>query len=281
MPHLALTFFGPMQAILNGKRLRGFRSEETKALLAYLVLESDYPHARDALAALLWPHNHEVIALERLDQAVVDLSLMLEDNLNAVEPFLHLTRQTVQFNRLSNYSLDVADFLEHLASHQAEPAAELYRGELLTGLACTSEPFLEWLGATRAYFLSLALTQFFTLTVQSLALEDAGKARYYAERQLALEPWREEAHRQLMTALTLSGETEAALTHYQLCCRILAEQLGVGPDADTTALYEALKSGQVEDGAPAIHPLSPFVAEGLPAAKQPFETSERFLENVV
>jgi len=33
-----------------------------------------------------------------------------------------------------------------------------------------------------------------------------GEAQRYARRQIELEPWREEAHRQLMRALALSGQ---------------------------------------------------------------------------
>ena len=65
----------------------------------------------------------------------------------------------------------------------------------------------------------------------------------YARRQVELEPWRESAHRQWMRALALSGQRSAALAQYEACRRILAEELGVEPEAETTALYERIRGG--------------------------------------
>lgn len=69
------------------------------------------------------------------------------------------------------------------------------------------------------------------------------RAQRYARRQLALEPWREEAHRQLMRALALAGDRSAVLAHYKTCCRLLADELGVEPAPETTALYERIRGG--------------------------------------
>jgi predicted ATPase len=71
------------------------------------------------------------------------------------------------------------------------------------------------------------------------------RARHYAQRQLSLEPWREEAHRQLMRALALGGQRGAALAQYETCCRLLAEELGAEPHADTTALYQRIQRGEL------------------------------------
>src|SRR5262249_51043892 len=60
-------------------------------------------------------------------------------------------------------------------------------------------------------------------------------------RALALDRWREQAHRQLMQALAASGQRGAALAQYERCRRILEDDLGVAPDAATTALYEQIK----------------------------------------
>jgi len=56
-----------------------------------------------------------------------------------------------------------------------------------------------------------------------------------------MEPWREEAHRQLMRILAHSGQRSAALAQYKVCRRILAEELGVEPDAETQALYARIR----------------------------------------
>jgi predicted ATPase len=62
----------------------------------------------------------------------------------------------------------------------------------------------------------------------------------YARRQLELDEWCEPAWRQRIEGLALSGNRNAALVQYEACCRVLAQGLGVAPDAETHALYQRL-----------------------------------------
>lgn len=259
MPRLSLYCFGVFQATLDNERLTNFHSVKVQALLAYLALEADHPHPRETLATLLWPLDSETSARNSLRQALYELRKLLGDRDDSPAPFLLVNRQTVQFNQASDYRFDVADFLTHLKRGHLAEAAACYRAELLSGLSCESEPFEEWLRQTRAHFHNLAVDLFDKLTEQKLSAGELAQARSFAQRQLALEPWREEAHRQLMTALALTGERSAALAQYETCRRILTDELGVEPDAETTALYEQIKAGKLS-GAPAprpIHPISP------------------------
>ena len=73
-------------------------------------------------------------------------------------------------------------------------------------------------------------------------LGDYDKALHYARRQLDLDPWREDAHRQVMRLLALSGQRTAALAQYETCVQTLRAELDVTPEPATTALYEHLRS---------------------------------------
>ena len=127
--------------------------------------------------------------------------------LGAFEQYLLVTRTTVQFNAASNTALDVIAYLSHLETNQLEQAVALYRGDLLPGFTCDSLPFDEWLRQEREQLHRLALDALFEITAHSLARSDYQKAQRLARRQLVLEPWREEAHRQLMQALPYVLET--------------------------------------------------------------------------
>lgn len=72
---------------------------------------------------------------------------------------------------------------------------------------------------------------------------DDHKAHLYATRQLALEPYREEAHRQLMRLFARRGLYAEALAQYQTCRRLLRAELGVEPDSTTLALYAQIRAG--------------------------------------
>ena len=75
----------------------------------------------------------------------------------------------------------------------------------------------------------LALEALFEAAQDHLAASRLDKAQAHARRQLALEPWREPAHRQLMQAFALAGDRAAALTQYETCRSLLWEELGVEP----------------------------------------------------
>jgi DNA-binding SARP family transcriptional activator/tetratricopeptide (TPR) repeat protein len=246
MAHLSLTFLGAFQATLAGKPLTAFRSARVQGLLVYLALTNQQPHARDVLAALFWPEKPDAVAKQNLRQSLYHLRQMLGETDPQGESYLLVTRSTVQFNSASDHSLDVTAFLTCLESAQPEQAATLYRGDLLPGFTCDSLPFEEWLRVERERLHRLALDALFELTARSLAGADYHMAQSLARRQLALEPWREEAHRQLMLALALRGERSAALAQYAACRVVLEQELGAEPSAETEALAAQIRDQQLE-----------------------------------
>ena len=154
-----------------------------------------------------------------------------------------MTRDTVQFNASGDHVLDVSVFMQHLKHGRLKEAAELYQAELLAQLTSGSDSFEEWLVLRREQLHILILDVLDRLTEQALDQADHAQAQRYARRQLALEPWREQAHRQLMLALARSGDRSAALTQYEACRRILAAELGVEPEQETSALVEQIRAG--------------------------------------
>src|SRR5207253_7503432 len=85
-----------------------------------------------------------------------------------------------------------------------------------------------------------------------------------AARQVALDPWREEAHRQAMLALALSGQRSEALAHYARCRQVLVESLGTEPAAETVALYEQIQQDGALRAGPAGHGQAPRPARAVP-----------------
>src|SRR3954463_12860039 len=73
-------FLGPFQVTLDGKKVTAFRTDKMRALLAYLAIEANRPHRREALAALLWPEQPNVVARQTLRQALFQLRQILGEN---------------------------------------------------------------------------------------------------------------------------------------------------------------------------------------------------------
>jgi hypothetical protein len=67
-------------------------------------------------------------------------------------------------------------------------------------------------------------------------------------RLLALEPWREEAHRYLMLLLARDGQRSAALAQFEICRQMLVDELDVEPGPETITLYEQIRAGELNSG---------------------------------
>jgi predicted ATPase/predicted negative regulator of RcsB-dependent stress response len=128
-----------------------------------------------------------------------------------------------------------------------EKAVALYRGHFLEGFSLKDSPLFEdWALLTRERLQRQALAAFHRLAGYNEGRGEYERACEFAWRQVELEPWLEEAHRQLMRLLALSGQRSAALAQYETCRRALAEEVGVEPAKETTRLYEQIRDGEVQ-----------------------------------
>jgi DNA-binding SARP family transcriptional activator len=284
MARLSLRLFGPFHAALDGEPITAFKSDKVRALLAYLVTESGRPHPREKLAGLLWPEWTERDARGRLRRVLSSLRLAIGDH-DATPSFLLVTRQTIQFNALSNAGADVTTF-EGLAEAkgdlqqmitQLEEAVCLYRGDFLEGFSIAdSGVFEEWALLNRERFRRMLMLGLGRLVGCHEQRGDYERALPYAWRLVEIDPWREKAHRQLMQLLALSGERGAALAQYETCRLLLAQELGVEPGDETTRLYEEIRDGRraAASAAAASAPigptqLPPFLLEVPPQVERP------------
>lgn len=241
MPHLSLLLLGPFQVTLDGQPVRGLESR-ARALLAYLAAEADWPHARETLAGLLWPDCPDRAALSNLRYTLSNLRLAIGDR-SASPPFLCITRSTIQLNRASDQERDLEGLadLSNLTYDQLERALSIYRGAFLEGLSCGSAPFEEWVLFKREQIGQQVLAALRRLSAHYAQRGEHARAAFSARRQIELEPWDEEAHRQLMRALALAGQRGAALAQYEACRRALQQELRVAPAHETTTLYESIR----------------------------------------
>lgn len=266
MPAILLSMMGPFQVLLEQKVV-AFKTSKARALLAYLAVEADRVHSREAVIGLLWPNSSPRTALGNLRHELSALRQSLGDA-TRTPPLFNITRDTIQFNTASDHKLDVTAFEQHMAAcrqiasgagdwlhsptdRQAmvktlQDAIQLYRGSFLEGFTPSgSELFEEWMLVKREYF---AREMQFALQSLATIFEKTGQyeqAERYARRQLDLEPWHEEAHQQLMRLLALSGKRSAALEQFRVCRAILQKELGVPPAQETSWLYEQIRDGKL------------------------------------
>ena len=268
---LKLALLGNVEIRRDGLPVTDFKSRKAQALLCYLAV-TGHPHARPTLAGLLWGDMPEAKARMNLSQALSNLRRSFGDHLT-------ITRQTVAFNQDSDYGLDVQAFEASVNSASArapvkrmQEAVKLYRGDLLDGFYVRGAPEFEmWVLAQRARLRELALQALHRLIAHYTGQGEDGWATAidYAAHLLALEPWREEAHRQRMRLLALNGQRSAALLQYERCRQVLADELAVEPAVETTALYEQIRDGNLDKETRRQGDLTPSLQHNLPAQTTP------------
>jgi DNA-binding SARP family transcriptional activator/predicted ATPase len=258
---LKLSFLGAFSANLGETTLQGFESAKVRALLAYLMLESEKPHSRDHLTGLLWGEGNDIKSAKNMRQALSNLRKTIQD-VDPEQPFLLIESDTIRVNKNNpQIWLDTHVFETLISTCEKHPhrrietcatcanrliqATQLYRGELLDGFTLKdSQDFQDWLVIRREYFRQKMLWALEHLTIYYQQRREYQEAISYARRLLSMDDWREEAHVLLIRLLSNASQRSAALKQYQQCRRIMLEEFGVEPQPETIQLYQQILNRQ-------------------------------------
>ncbi|NMB88087.1 MAG: SARP family transcriptional regulator, partial [Chloroflexi bacterium] len=245
---LKITLLGKLEVRQGGVLLTHFQHRKTLALLAYLALTGE-SHSRESLAGLLWGQASDANALSGLRKVLAELR-------NAIGPYLLERDRWVSFNAALPCQIDVLDFergvseapdqkvemLDAAKSDALGQAIELYKGDFLAGFYIQRAPaFEDWVTLQRERLRLAALDGLYLLSKAAYRQGDFSASIRSTRRLLELEACHEEAHRQLMSLLALTGQRELALRQYERCRDALAATYDTAPQAETTALYRRIR----------------------------------------
>lgn len=264
-----LAVFGGMSAyrlsLLGGFELRDgagtllrLPTRKAEALLAFLALSPGQEYARDTLAALLWGESSEQNARASLRQTLSLIGKALgRDALSAEGRAVALAADAVGTDATEFAACHTGDSIEELAH-----AAQLYRGELLAGLAVGEPGFEEWLIAERERLRECAIDGLARLAARLNERGETDRAIQAVLRLLAIDPLEEVGHRTLMRLYAAQGRRGAALRQYQVCVGVLQRELDTAPESETRALYNTLLRDR-QAGRPAPQETPPIHASPL------------------
>ncbi|MCB8943387.1 MAG: AAA family ATPase [Ardenticatenaceae bacterium] len=253
--------FGNLQIEVEGEAITHLLPVKGRALLVYLAVTGEV-QTREMLASLLWSEGSD-------EAARTNLRVLLSKLRKQVGDFLVVTRQTAEL--AAGVWVDVSVLA---AQGEGRTAVRLYKGDFLADFYLDDAPlFDEWVWVERERWRQKVLNWLHQLVHQAIddpALTEQGIAD--ARHILALDEWREEAHRQLMLLLARNNQRGAALAQYERCRQVLAAALGVEPAAATVALYEQIKADALPVAEAAlVVPTAPRrVPHNLPAPGNPF-----------
>lgn len=209
------------------------------ALLAYLAV-TGLPCSREALAGLLWGDMPDTAARTNLRVTLNRLPLPLRS-------FLDIDHHAIAL-KLDEVDLDVWVLETAVSGNTAawQTAVSLYHSDFLDGLTIPDAPaYEEWALMQRERLRLLVIDLLQRLAAEALERQAYNDGIAYTRRSLAMDNWREEAHRLLMRLLALAGRRSDALAQFEVCRRLLAENLGVAPTVETRDLYETIKANRL------------------------------------
>ncbi len=254
MSELRINLLGPFTVTINEIPAE-FRTDALRALLVYLAVHQGAPQRRDTLAGLLSPDRPNKEALTYLRNRLTRLRRALGDD-EATPPWFEIDRKQITLRTGSDIVIDVAHFEQHLQTvenhahrqlagcptclAELQAAVDLVRGELLAGLNFPSDMWEAWLVTQREHFQQRALEAMTLLREALLAQGAWNEVLAVAQRQLALEPWLEAGHRDLMLAFYQLGDRNAALAQFEQCEQQLWDELGAQPEAETQRLRQQI-----------------------------------------
>ncbi len=213
-------------------------THKTESLLAYLALSPrQTSHPREKLAALLWGESSDELARSSLRRALV----LLRDALG--HDLLLTDREAVQINPACPLWVDALEFQAQAERLLKDPHADatlldiaLYRDDLLV------DYYDEWIAPWRERFRSLFIESLLKLVELARRQGDYARAVQLAQTVLQRDAANESAHQHLMFCYWKMGKRNAALSQFKECARILEQELGVQPTAETTELYDQIRN---------------------------------------
>ena len=200
-------------------------------MLAWLALEGPTPRLR--LAQLLWPESDSAAAHNALRQRIFKLHKVAGEE-------IVVGRLTLSLATGVDHDLGADSGVLGDADHH-------FTGEMAT--------WLEQRRQHRRQAVRLSLLERF---VAAEAGRDQAAAAALAADLLALDPLSEDAHRRVMRTHYVAGERAAALLAFDHCERVLKDEVGVRPGAETLALLQTIESADASAGS--VH-----VATAVPA----------------
>lgn len=200
-------------------------------LLAVLVMATSTGIHRDRVSELLWPEVPPAKQSRRLNTATWRLREAFDqESVVIVSPcgVMALAPDAVvdAAGLLSLIHRPPADIVDSTVE-DLRAAAEVPVDDVFAG--CFHDVVIRY----RERLRSTQMRAVAALIERQREAEFLDSAIWWARRALEMDPYREDIHRRLISMLRAAGRPHEALAQFDRCCKILRDELGVEPMAET------------------------------------------------
>ncbi len=220
------------------------RAGQVWRLFKYIITNRATPIPTEKLIDLLWPDGDVDNPIKALYTLIYRLRAILNEQFNSKQEFIIFQHNSYIWNKNAAYWLDAEEF-EDLFKSAADTTLEnskkietynrafhLYHGDYLT------ESYSEgWVFPTTNYYKRLYTSIIIKLSELCAAENDYDSIVHYCEKAIEFDPFDENLHATLISALVSLGLVSQALAHYDYIAAMLYKELGVQPSEALQTLY--------------------------------------------
>lgn len=251
MAELRIRLFGGAELCGPDGTPTPFPTRRARSIFCYLALHQGRLFDRDVLTGQFWPEQGEATARKGLRTALWRIRQSVEEAGGDPDRILHARGSRLGLRGAAPIWVDAREFQERLGSIGPpgsglgrEDAAELgravalYRGDLVEGI------YDDWCTVERERLRLLFLGALERLLIFHVDRGEwrAGIAR--GHELLRHDPLREHVHRLVMDCHYAVGDRPSAIRQFQRCARVLEQELGLEPMAETLALRRRILEGR-------------------------------------
>lgn len=243
--------FGHMDLVIKGQSKLGQLSSKAMVLLCYLASNKGKVLSREKLASLFWDSGNMETARYNLRYNLWMLrkALRIKDREKEI---IVSQKEFCSFHVSQDMYIDILDFEdlaefvhekdEYTCISRLEQAKKVYRGEFLEGCYIKNCPELnDWIFYERERLQRKYFDVLYQLIYYYKKISEYTKAVDILEEMLKLNPLQEELYLEAIEIFLAKGDRNAALNQYKKCCKVLREELNIGPTESIKKVYQQIQ----------------------------------------
>lgn len=289
-PRLKIILLGGFSVYVNGQALpdSAIKGRKARSLLKLLAHQRQNQIVRERVIDILWTDLAPEAANAQLYKALHHIRKALAKEHEGAEDWMVITDDLIRLSPPGGLVTDMGLFekaaragLKDQDIAELENAVSIYSGEFLP-----MDRYVEWASFPREHYRQLYLDVLGALAAAYENQDELSEAAEMLRLALDKDPTLETAHRGLMNIFARKGQATRAFHQYEICRKVLRDELGLSPSAETKKTLEGVQEGKLRSGkeAPAQRasysgPTTPIIgcAEACATIKKLLESLSRGL----
>ena len=248
---LTVNMLGPVAILRDPSRplaADAWTTRRARDILCFIVSRRHHRASKDTIIDTFWGETDMGAVEKNFHPTVSHIRKALNSNQPLKQNFLLYRDGDYQLNPEFSYLIDTEEFDRLLSVGENarrarnldecvrayEQALALYRGEFMQG------SYELWVEEQRTYYREQYLRLLESLAAVAESAADWQKAMHLAQLIVREDQFREDIHCLILRAHCAMGNRRAVKEHYEGLKRILENELGVEPSAETKKLYQKL-----------------------------------------